>query len=110
MAYLFFIDSVAASAPLFVSTTSPKGRAKAYLGIRLFFAFRHPRGLWRAYAEQKPTLPAGATRWPRGLPAAQDDRQSGGVVPASEEITVVFIDGVQYAILDGEVYLVVECE
>ena len=31
-------------------------------------------------------------------------------VPASEEITVVFIDGVQYAILDGEVYFVVECE
>ena len=29
-------------------------------------------------------------------------------VPASEEITVVFIDGVQYAILDGEVYFVVE--
>ena len=31
-------------------------------------------------------------------------------VPALEEITVAFIDGVQYAILDGEVYLVVECE
>ena len=29
-------------------------------------------------------------------------------VPASEEITVVFIDGVQYALSDGVIYRVVE--
>ncbi|MBO5109140.1 MAG: hypothetical protein J6D21_00335 [Clostridia bacterium] len=32
-------------------------------------------------------------------------------VPAAEgEITVAFVDGVQYAMLDGQIYLVVECE
>ena len=33
--------------------------------------FRHPRGIRNKKDEQVPNLPAGATRWPRALPAGR---------------------------------------